>query len=54
VTHRSGTSIRGEHPRDQETTNSNEHFLSAFAALHDPTSRAYYDCKQGEGKKHNV
>lgn len=29
-------------------------FLSAFAALHDPTSRAYCDRKRAEGKKHNA
>lgn len=29
-------------------------FLSAFAALHDPSSRAYYDRKRAEGKKHNA
>jgi hypothetical protein len=29
-------------------------FLSAFAALHDPASRAYYDRKRTEGKKHNA
>ena len=29
-------------------------FLSAFAALHDPTSRAYYDRKRAEGRKHNA
>ena len=29
-------------------------FLSAFAALHDPTSRAYYDKKRDEKKKHNA
>lgn len=29
-------------------------FLAAFAALHDPTSRAYYDRKRAEGKKHNA
>ena len=29
-------------------------FLSAFAALHDPTSRAYYDRKRAAGKKHNA
>ncbi|GAA3183134.1 hypothetical protein GCM10020255_078230 [Rhodococcus baikonurensis] len=29
-------------------------FLSAFAALHDPTSRTYYDRKRAEGKKHNA
>lgn len=29
-------------------------FLSAFATLHDPSSRAYCDRKRGEGKKHNA
>ncbi len=29
-------------------------FLSAFAALHDSTSRSYYDLKRAEGKKHNA
>jgi hypothetical protein len=30
-------------------------FLSAFAALRaDPASRAYYDKKRAEGKKHNA
>lgn len=29
-------------------------FLSAFAALHDPDSRAYYDRKRSQGKKHNA
>ena len=28
-------------------------FLSAFAALRDPESRAYYDRKTGQGKRHN-
>jgi hypothetical protein len=28
--------------------------LSAFASLADPTSRAYYDRKRTEGKKHNA
>ena len=55
VTRRSGSSIRGEHP----PRGGNKHlkrafFLSAFAALHDPTSRAYYDRKRAEGKKHNA
>lgn len=56
VTRRSGTSIRGEHPPRA----GNKHlkralFLSAFAALRtDPTSRAYYDRKRAEGKKHNA
>ena len=56
VTRRSGTSIRGEFP----ARSGNKHlkralFLSAFAALRsDPTSRAYYDRKRAEGKKHNA
>lgn len=29
-------------------------FLSAFASLSDPVSRAYYDKKRAEGKKHNA
>lgn len=28
-------------------------FLSAFAALRDPDSRAYYDRKISQGKRHN-
>ena len=28
-------------------------FLSAFAALRDPISRAYYDRKISQGKRHN-
>jgi transposase len=55
VTHRSGTSIRGEHP----ARGGNKHlkrafFLAAFASLKDPASRAYYDKKRSEGKKHNA
>lgn len=55
VTHRSGSSIRGEHPaRSGNRKLKRALFLSAFAALHDPTSRAYYDRKRAEGKKHNA
>lgn len=55
VTHRSGTSIRGEHPaRFGNRKLKRAFFLSAFAALHDPTSRAYYDRKRAEGKRHNA
>ena len=56
VTRRSGTSIRGEFP----SRTGNKHlkralFLSSFAALRsDPISRAYYDRKRAEGKKHNA
>ena len=55
VTHRSGTSIRGEHPaRSGNRKLKRALFLSAFAALHDPTSRAYYDRERAEGKRHNA
>lgn len=54
VTRRSGTSIRGEHPsRAGNKVLKRALFLSAFAALHDPVSRAYYDRKRSEGKRHN-
>ena len=54
VTRRSGTSIRGEHPsRAGNKVLKRALFLSAFAALHDPVSRAYYDRKRAEGKRHN-
>ncbi|MFD0440956.1 IS110 family RNA-guided transposase [Streptomyces chartreusis] len=53
VTRRSGSSIRGESP----SRRGNKHlkrafFLSAFAALSDPASRAYYERKKAEGKRH--
>ncbi|MBH5146839.1 IS110 family transposase [Rhodococcus erythropolis] len=55
VTHRSGSSIRGEHPaRSGNRKLKRALFLSAFAALHDSTSRSYYDRKRAEGKKHNA
>jgi len=55
VTHRSGSSIRGEHPpRGGNKQLKRAFFLSAFAALADPTSRAYYDRKRAAGKKHNA
>lgn len=55
ITHRSGSSIRGEFPsRSGNHKLKRALFLSAFAALHDPTSRAYYDRKRAEGKKHNA
>lgn len=55
VTHRSGTSIRGEHPaRTGNRKLKRALFLSAFAALHDTASRTYYDRKRAEGKKHNA
>ena len=55
VTRRSGSSIRGEHPSRSGNKNLKRAlFLSAFAALHDPTSRAYYDRKRAQGKRHNA
>jgi transposase len=54
VTRRSGSSIRGEHPsRRGNKILKRALFLSAFAALRDPTSRAYYDRKIAQGKRHN-
>ena len=55
VTRRSGSSIRGEFPsRSGNKDLKNALFLSAFAALRDPASRAYYDRNRAEGKKHNA
>ncbi|MEW2574598.1 IS110 family transposase [Streptomyces sp. NPDC047070] len=53
TTRSSGSSIRGE----QQSRRGNKQlkrafFLSAFAALSDPASRAYYDKKIKEGKHH--
>jgi len=54
VTRRSGSSIRGEHPsRRGNKQIKRAMFLSAFAALRDPISRAYYARKIGQGKRHN-
>ncbi len=55
VTRRSGTSIRGEvrSHRGHRALKS-ALFLSAFAVLSDPASRAYYDRKRHEGKRHNA
>nr|WP_240630398.1 IS110 family transposase [Specibacter cremeus] len=54
VTWRSGTSIRGDHPSKKGNKSlKRAFFLSAFAALKDPPSRAYYDRKRAEGKRHN-
>ncbi|MFJ8690736.1 IS110 family RNA-guided transposase [Micromonospora wenchangensis] len=52
VTRRSGTSIRGEHPpRGGNKNLKRALFLAAFAAL---ASRAYYDRKRAQGKRHNA
>jgi transposase len=54
VTRRSGTSIRGEQPsRRGNKQLKRALFLSAFAALRDPVSRAYYARKISQGKRHN-
>lgn len=54
VTRRSGTSIRGESPsRRGNKVLKRALFLSAFAALRDTESRAYYDRKISQGKRHN-
>lgn len=54
VTRRSGSSIRGEHPsRRGNKVLKRALFLSAFAALRDPVSRAYYARKISQGKRHN-
>ncbi|WP_027935924.1 IS110 family transposase [Amycolatopsis sp. ATCC 39116] len=55
VTRSSGTSIKGEHPAHTGNRKlKRAFFLAAFAALSDPTSRAYYQRKRAEGKKHNA
>ena len=54
VTRRSGSSVRGEHPsRRGNKQLKRAMFLSAFAALRDPISRAYYARKISQGKQHN-
>jgi transposase len=54
VTRRSGSSIRGEHPsRRGNKVFKRALLLSAFAALRDPLSRAYYERKVSQGKRYN-
>lgn len=54
MTRRSGTSIRGDHSsRQGNKILKRALFLSAFAAMKDPLSKANYDKKRGEHKKHN-
>jgi transposase len=49
VTRRSGSSIRGEHPsRRGNKVLKRALFLSAFAALRDPVSRAYYSARSSK------
>ena len=55
VTRSSGSSIKGEHPaRTGNHKLKRAFFLAAFTALHDPTSRTYYQRKRDEGKKRNA
>lgn len=54
VTWRSGSSIRSDRAsRRGNKVLKRTLYLSAFAALKDPRSRAYYDRKRAEGKRHN-
>ena len=54
ITRRSGTSIRGEYPsRRGNKILKRTMFLSAFAALRDPESRACFDRKIAQCKRHN-
>ncbi len=55
VTRQSGTSISGEsRSRRGNHRLKNAMFLAAFASLRDPASRAFYDRKRAEGKRHNA
>ena len=55
VTRRSGTSVRGEHPpKGGNKQLKRAFFLAAFASLSHPPSRAYYDRKRAQGKRHNA
>ena len=55
VTRQSGTSIRGESKsRRGNHRLKNAMFLAAFASLRSPESKAFYDRKRAEGKKHNA
>ncbi len=55
VTRRSGSSIRGEYVSHAGNKRlKRAMFLSAFASLRsDPASRAYYERKRAQGKRHN-
>ncbi|MYA52741.1 MAG: IS110 family transposase [Dehalococcoidia bacterium] len=55
VARQSGSSLRGEsRSRRGNHRLKNAMFLAAFASLRDPASRAFYDRKRAEGKKHNA
>jgi len=55
VTRQSGTSLNGEtRSRRGNHRLKNAMFLAAFASLRDPASKAFYDRKRAEGKRHNA
>ena len=55
VTRQSGTSLRGEaQSRRGNHRLKNAMFLAAFASLRSPDSKAFFDRKRAEGKKHNA
>jgi len=55
VTRQSGKTLNGESKsRRGNHRLKNALFLAAFASLRDPESKAYYDRKRAEGKKHNA
>lgn len=55
VTRQSGSSLKGEaKSRRGNHRLKNAMFLAAFASLRDPESKAFYDRKRAEGKKHNA
>ena len=55
VTRQSGTTLNGEiRSRRGNHRLKNAMFLAAFASLRDPASKAFYDRKRTEGKRHNA
>jgi transposase len=55
VTRQSGTSLAAEtRSRRGNHRLKNAMFLAAFASLRDPASKAFYDRKRAEGKRHNA
>ena len=55
VTRQSGTCLAGEsRSRRGNHRLKNAMFLAAFASLRDPASKAFYDRKRAEGKRHNA
>jgi Transposase IS116/IS110/IS902 family len=55
VTRQSGTSLADEsRSRRGNRRLKNAMFLAVFASLRDPASKAFYDRKRAEGKRHNA